>query len=176
MLDVELLKENSRYNVNRIVRMVEENPDLVKELVDLAIRNNVVLSMRASWVLTHCYDSKRGLIQPYIKKLAEATPNLPHTGSRRNILRILMHEHIPEELQVYLFDHCLQWIVSKKEPIAVKANAMEILYNIAMEQPDLKNEVIPVILDILPNGSMGVISRGKKILRKLGFDPDSVDF
>lgn len=176
MLAAELLKENSRYNVNRIVRMVEEDPDLVRELVSFSIQNNVVLSMRASWVLTHCYDSMPEIIQPYIDELVKATPHLPHTGSRRNILRILMCEPIPEELQVFLFDHCLQWIVSKKEPIAVKANAMEILYNIAMEQPDLKNEVIPVILDIIPNGSMGVISRGKKILRKLGFDPDDVDF
>lgn len=176
LLASELLKENSRYNVNRIVRIVEEDPGLVKELVGFSVQRNVVLSMRASWVLTHCYDSMPDLIQPYIEVLVKASPGLVHTGTRRNVLRMLMNEKIPEDLQGFLFDQCLNWIISKKEPIAVKANAMEILGNIVKEQPDLKNEVIPLLLDIIPNGSMGIISRAKKILLKLGINPADSDY
>lgn len=176
MLTYELLKENSKYNVNRIVKMVKENPDLFNELVILTLQQNVKVSLRASWVLTHCCDKMPELLAPHIESLINASPYFLHTGVRRNVLRMLSKTLIPEELQVFLFDHCLQWVISKKEPVAVKVFAMEILANIAMVEPDLKNEVIPVINDIIPHGTIGILSRGKKILRKLGTEPDDMIF
>jgi hypothetical protein len=110
-----------------------------------------------------------GIISPFVADLIKALPNFLHTGIRRNILKIFTTEPIPEDYQVFMFDHCLDWVISKKEPIAVKAYAMDILVNIAMQEPDLKNEVIPVILDIMPGGSAGVKARGIKMLKKLGF-------
>lgn len=174
-LVTELLKENSRRNVNRIVKMAEENPELVKDLVALTIRKEVKVPMRSSWVLTHCYDSSPEIVKPYISDLIKASPNFLHTGIRRNILRILVCEEIPDDLKVFMFDHCLEWVISKKEPIAVKAHAMEILANIAQQEPDFKNEVIPIILDIMPNGSMGIRSRAKKVLKKLGYWEEEID-
>jgi hypothetical protein len=167
-LVTELLYENSRYNVNRIVRMVEENPDLIGKLVQLTLRKDFKIPARASWVLTHCYDTMPELVRPYLKELILATPEFLHTGTRRNILRILSFEEIPEESQVFLLDHCLQWLISKKEPIAVKAHAMGILSNLALKEPDLKNEIIPVLLDILPDASMGIRARARQVLKKMG--------
>lgn len=171
-LVTELLYENSRNNVNRIVRMVEENPDLARQLVQLTLRKEVKVPARASWVLTHIYDTMPELVQPYISELIKATPDFLHTGTRRNILRILSFEDIPEEWQVFLLDHCLEWLISKKEPIAVKAHAMGILSNLAQREPDLKNEIIPVLLDILPDASMGIRARAKQVLKKLGEEYD----
>lgn len=165
----EILKENSRFNVNRVVKLVTENPALVPELVELTLSSNVTKQLRASWILTNCYKALSNYFTPYIGKLIEALPGFIHTGARRNILRIFREEPVPEEYQVFLFDHCLEWLISKKEPIAVKAFAMDVLTNIAMKEPDLKNEIIPVILDIMPNGSAGIYSRGKKVLKKLGY-------
>lgn len=165
----EILQENSRFNVNRVVKIVIENPALISELVELVLSSNVTRQLRASWILSNCYEALPGYFEPYIGKLIEAMPGFIHTGARRNILRIFRFEPVPEEYQVFLFDHCLEWVISKKEPIAVKAFAMDVLTNIAIKEPDLKNEVIPVILDIMPTGSAGIYSRGKKVLKKLGY-------
>lgn len=168
----ELLKTSSLTNINKIVTMVENDPELVKILISITVGNGNEMSMRASWVLSHCYDKMPEVVKPFLSNLIKASPHFTHTGTRRNILRILSFEKIDENDQVFLFDHCLEWVISKKEPIAVRANAMEILANIAMQQPDLKNEVIPVILDIIPHGSMGLKSKGRKVLKKLGFYHD----
>jgi hypothetical protein len=165
----EILKENSRYNVNRVVRIIEEDPDLIKELVSLTLMKDVRIPSRASWILSHCNESMPGIVAPFAADLIKALPFFQHTGTRRNILKIFTTEPIPEDYQVFMFDHCLEWVISKKEPIAVKAYAMDILVNIAMQEPDLKNEVIPVILDVMPHGSAGVKARGIKMLKKLGF-------
>jgi hypothetical protein len=166
----EILKENSRFNVNRVVKIVVENPALIKELIELTLSKNITIQLRASWILTNCYEALQEYFAPNIGMLIEALPGFIHTGARRNILRIFRFEPVPEQYQVFLFDHCLQWLISKKEPIAVKAFAMDVLTNIAMKEPDLKNEIIPVILDIMPNGSAGIYSRGKKVLKKLGYN------
>ncbi len=165
----EILKENSRYNVNRVVHIIEENPDLIKDLVSLTLMKDVRIPARASWIMCHCHESMPGIVSPFAAEIIEALPTFLHTGTRRNILKIFITEPIPEDYQVFMFDHCLDWMVSKKEPIAVKAYAMDILVNIAMQEPDLKNEVIPLILDVMPNGSAGVKARGIKMLKKLGF-------
>lgn len=165
----EILKENSRFNVNRVVRLIEENPSLVGELVSLILLREVATPARASWILCHCHSAMPGCVSPFSRELMDALPHYLHTGTRRNILKIFITEPIPEDYQVFIFDHCLEWVISKKEPIAVKAYAMDILVNIAMKEPDLKNEVIPLILDIMPNGSAGIKARGVKMLKKLGF-------
>lgn len=163
----DLLKESSVTNVKRIVSRVEENPGLIKQLVDITLKNNAA-SLKASWALTHCHDKMPRLLQPYIEELIKAAPGFSHTGTRRSVLRILAAVDIPEDYQVFMFDHCLQWVISRKEPVAVKVHAIEILTNIALLEPDLKNEVIPVILDVMPHGTAALKARGKSALKKLG--------
>ncbi len=176
-LAIELLKENSRNNVDRIVAMVMEDPVLINQLVRFTIQGNIKVSQRASWVLTHCCDLDPELLTPHLEELLVASPNFLHSGVRRNVLRMFVNQPIPEQLQGILYDLCIQWIISKKEPIAVKANAMDILANLAVEQPDFKNEVVPLIMDIIPHGSAGIKAKGINMLRKLGLkDIDRTDF
>lgn len=164
----ELLKENSRYNVNRIVKMVSEEPTLFRDLIQLTLGGNTKIALRASWVVTHAYDSYPELVSPFVHELIGALPGFAHTGIRRNILRIFLSGPIPEKLQGKLYDDCTKWVISKKEPIAVKANAMEILVRFALEEPDLKNEVIPLIYDTMSHGSIGIKAKGKNVLHRLG--------
>lgn len=164
----EMLKDASIYTVKEIVKIVAEHPEKVKDLVKLTLTNKGSVSLRAAWTLTHCHEEMPHLLEPYVVELLSACPDFTQTGARRSILKIMSTVTIPDDYKVFLFDHCLQWLISKKEPIAVKAYAMDILTNIAIEEPDLKNEVIPAILDVMPNGSKGIRAKGKIMLKKLG--------
>jgi hypothetical protein len=171
---VELLKDASIYTVKKIVKMAEEDPEVIGNLVKLTFLNKGSVSLRAVWTLTHCHESMPESLKPYIVQLIEATPDFAHAGMRRSALKILSAETIPEDYQVFMFDYCLQWLISKKEPIAVKAYAMDILTNISMQEPDLKNEVALAILDIMPHGSKGIQAKGRKVLKKLGVEIDEI--
>lgn len=171
---VEMLKDASVRTVKKIVKMAEDDPALIKELINLTFQNKGSVSLRAIWTLTHCQDSLPELLQPYLITLIEACPSFSHAGMRRSALKIISAENIPEDYQVFMFDHCIQWLISKKESIAVKAYAMDILTNMAMQEPDLKNEVAMVILDILPHGSKGIQAKGRKMLRKLGVEIENL--
>ena len=44
---------------------------------------------------------------------------------------------------------------------------MQVLYNMSLIYPELKNELIFSIEEIIPNATPGVKNRGKNILKKL---------
>jgi hypothetical protein len=62
---------------------------------------------------------------------------------------------------------CFGYLSDPKEPIAVRVFSMTVLANMAKENPELKNEIIPIIEDQLPFGSAGFRSRGTKVLKIL---------
>ena len=56
---------------------------------------------------------------------------------------------------------------SYTEPFAVKAFSMTIIYNLTKKYPDIVPELKASITALLPNGSMGIKSRGNKILKAI---------
>ncbi len=74
---------------------------------------------------------------------------------------------IPEELLGLTAELCFNFLNSGQESIAVKANAMTVLFNIVKKYPDLKEELKITIEEQLPFGSTGFKNRGSKILKAL---------
>lgn len=86
---------------------------------------------------------------------------------KRNTLRFLQDLAIPKQWQGRVADLCFNYLTSQAEPIAVKVFAMKVLANLAMENSELKNELIPIIEDQMPFGSAGFRNRGARILKQL---------
>jgi hypothetical protein len=85
---------------------------------------------------------------------------------KRNLLRALQFVKVPSRYQGRIADCCFAFLTGK-EPIAIKVFAMTVLANLAAENHELKNEIIPIIESQLPFGSAGFISRARKVLRQL---------
>jgi len=80
---------------------------------------------------------------------------------------MLSRHEIPEELLVQVVDRCFE-LLSPAEPIAVRVNAMQVLFNISQREPDFKQELTAVLEGLLEEGgSAGFINRTEKLLRKL---------
>ncbi len=98
-----------------------------------------------------------------------------HVAIKRNIVRLLQFQEIPEENQSKLFDHCMQFIRSPEEPIAIKAFSMGIVANLFRHFPELSQEAIICIEDLLSlDVSPGIKARGKGVLKKLYVLNDSL--
>ena len=120
-------------------------------------------------VVSSVFDHSPELIMPYVNKLIEnLNQDQHHIAIKRNSIRILQFIEIPEDKTAELFDHCLENLNSVKEPIAVKAFSMTVLFNICKSFPELKYEVIPLLeLELKRNESAGVLNRGKKMLKAI---------
>jgi hypothetical protein len=113
-------------------------------------------------------DQAPELIIDYIPKIIEQLKVEKSDGKKRHLLKLISLKEIPDLYLGFLTDFCITIFTSSKEPIAVRVHAMQILGNIAMKEPDLKPEIALIMEHEMENhGSAGIVSRCKKILKKL---------
>ncbi|MFY0626630.1 MAG: hypothetical protein JXR07_10055 [Reichenbachiella sp.] len=166
-LKTELAKPRSTNQVRKIAAFIGSDPDLFHELMEVFFGTEHRQTQLAAHIMSHCFDNFKELIEPYIPQLIENLTANPEVSIKRNTVRILQDQDIPEEYQGQLYDSCFQYLVSSNEPIAVKAFSMTIAANMASIYPELKNELKPVIEEQILYGSPGLKSRGKKTLKHL---------
>ena len=138
-----------------------------ESLLDIALHENDPLAWRAAWILDGSDEQCPGMAAGFISAIIQALPDISSKGSIRSLLRLLCRYDIPMEQQGILIDLCFKYMISALYPVAVKVHAMQILYNHVLIYPELKEELVAVILDQEANNSIGFKSRGKRLLKKL---------
>lgn len=174
--------------INRMMSMQEaewiatsaiENPQIFNKLLEYSFSSDKKLGFRASWTLTKVCDKFPELIYPYITDIINRLDKIDNESTQRSFLRIISLSdmlRISEKEHGILAEHCFAALRSGFSAIAIKAYSMEILYNIAVIYPELRNELSATINLLEGEGSAGIIARGTMILKKLAnipIDPKS---
>ena len=163
----QIANEHSKQNAVRVAAYIGGDREKFDELMQIFFSDEKKMVNRAAWVMSHAVDKYPHLIVPYIGEFIPMLKSHKLVAVRRNIARVLQYVNIPEEYQGELVNICFDILLNPKDALAVQAFSMTILYNITLEQPELKDELILVIEDMLPNGSPGIKSRGKKTIKAL---------
>jgi 8-oxo-dGTP diphosphatase len=171
--------EELKEMVNRMINMKEaewiatsaiENPAIFDRLLSFSFSDDSKLAFRASWTLTKVCDKYPDLIYPHLGMIIESLETLENESARRSFLRIISLsdiEMIGEKYHGMLAEHCFSLLRSGFSAIAVKAYSMEILYKLVLKYPELRNELAETIKMLQPEGSAGILSRARQILKKL---------
>ena len=136
-------------------------------LLQLALHEKDPVAWRACWILDGSDEKKPGLARKHIPKIVRALAELESKGTLRSLLRLLSRYDIPEEEQGLLIDLCFSYLVSELYPVAVKAHAMQIIYNHVLLYPELKGEFTAVIEDQAENNSVGFKARGNILIKQM---------
>lgn len=169
---LELLnKHPSKAHMKMICGLLMKDEQLFPLVFEIIRQGDVQSAMRAAWLLSNLYDLEAEALLPYQQQMIQAVLATESDSVRRSLLRIiesgrLSHDQDDEQLG-RLFDTCLRWMVSECHAIAVRCNAMQVLYRICLIEPDLAPEVILNIETLIAHGSAGFQSRGKKIIAAL---------
>ncbi len=166
-LTEELLKEHSKANSMVIANYIDNDQDLFDELMVLFLGADYRISQRAAMVLGHCAEKYPGLIKKHLKSMVQNLRNDVNDAVKRNTVRVLQFIEIPDDLAGTTTDICFNILRSHKEPIAVKAFSMTVLFNLTKQYPELADELRMTIDDMLPYGSAGIVSRGNAVLKDL---------
>ncbi|MCX6255696.1 MAG: (deoxy)nucleoside triphosphate pyrophosphohydrolase [Bacteroidia bacterium] len=153
-----------------------ENPAIFMKLYEYSFSSDKHLSFRASWTLSKVCDRYPDLIYPYLPQIVDSLGKIDNESTLRSFLRILSlsdPEKINPRQQGILADFCFNLLHSGFSAIAVKAYSMEILYKLVLIYPELANELSTSILILMEEGSAGISSRGRMILKKLAEIPIS---
>jgi 8-oxo-dGTP diphosphatase len=151
-----------------------ENPATFMKLLEYSLSADKSLSFRASWTLTKVCDRFPEIIYPYLDQIVETLCKLENESTVRSFLRIVSLsdlEKINSHQQGLLTDFCFLKLNSGISAIAVKAYAMEILYKLTLVYPELANELSASISILMEDGSAGITSRGRTILKRLAEIP-----
>lgn len=148
-----------------------EKSAVFSSLLDYSFSDDARLAFRASWTLTKVCDRYPDLIYPHLDAIVEKLGKLNNESTLRSFLRIISLsdiEKISGRNHGILADLCFSLLRSGFSAIAIKAHSMEILYRLAGKYPELRHELRVSINMIQPEGSAGILARGRQILKKLG--------
>lgn len=142
--------------------------DFLPILMDIALTGSNRQSWRAAWIADKINEQQPGIVANWIAPITEALSGLNHSGKKRQFLKLISLYPISADNQSFLVDYCLQTLDESSEPPAVKAHAMQILYNISETQPGLKEELL-AIMEFLNEiqESPGIKARARRLAEKL---------
>jgi len=148
-------------------RAVNADKELFNQLYELIFSDDHRLSWRAAWIIDSASEDYPELISDKIPEIIQALISTKNGSLKRHFTRILSRYLIPGQYLVVCVNRCFE-LLTPSEPPAVRVNAMQVLYNISQQIPDLKGELISVIANLMDEGgSAGFRNRAEKLLRKL---------
>jgi hypothetical protein len=162
-----LMQELSRRHMERVARHIGNDTEAFGQLMNIVLHGYPPVVQRAAWVMEICWEEDPKLFLPYIAIAVDSLPRFMNDGVKRQIVKILAAQDIPESQQGKLADLCFEWVQSATVPVAIKVHCMQILANLAANYPELSIELQAVIREQIPRNSVGFSSRGKKILKQL---------
>ena len=140
---------------------------LFNQLFELVFSDNQPLAWRACWIVDGASELNPALMNDKLPRIITSFISTQNESLKRHFARILCRFPIPEEYQGVVVNRCFDLLVPV-EPAAVRVNAMQLLFNISGQIPDLKNELISVIEGLIDEGgSVGFLNRSVKLLRRL---------
>ena len=137
-LKEELLKEFSKKYVFNLAKKIGPDQERFDELIMLFLHDEYRVTQRAAWVLSHCVDNHPWLLEKHLEPIILNLQNDINDAVKRNTVRVLQFMEIPEDLMGILADACFKFLNSGKEPVAIKAHSMTILYNITRKFTRIK--------------------------------------
>jgi 8-oxo-dGTP diphosphatase len=147
-----------------------DNPALFRKMLEYSMSGDRKLAFRASWILSKACDIKPCIVYPYLSGIIELLGKTDNESVLRSFLRIISlsdHGRISPTDHGRLAEFSFRSLNSGNSAIAIKAYSMEILYRLTLIYPEFAAELAGSIMRMMEEGSGGIVSRGKMILKKL---------
>ncbi|MCX6145534.1 MAG: hypothetical protein NTZ35_20190 [Ignavibacteriales bacterium] len=173
-LQAEILKEHSKRQTVRIAKWIGPDKRRFRQLMELLLHGDRLVTQRAAWILSSCYEFHPQLITPWLPALLKKMQERDvHDALKRNVVRGLACIDIPKPLLGTVVSLCFEYLNSVDAPIAVKVHAMTVLQRVTKQVPDLKHELQTSIELMIPYVGPALRARGKIVIKQLVRDQNT---
>lgn len=153
--------------VNVWKRVVLSDEKLFEYLFQLVFSHDLRVAWRSCWIIDHASKDHPELLANKLPEMINGLLTMTNVSLKRQFTRILCRYQIPEIYLGVLINRCFE-LLAPSEAIAVRANAMQLLFNISRDIPDLKGELTLVIENLIEEGgSAGFLNRSHRLLHQL---------
>jgi hypothetical protein len=165
----DLIPDSSRKTADLAAGVIAGNQKLFDQMLALALDEKGTLSMRASRVVSLAAVGNPGLISKHLDLLVRRLKDIQHKGVKRGVLKTLLEGSFDydEDTAGYLVQACFLFFNDSMEEVAIKAYALDLLYLAVQDYPELKEELIASIDLAMPQFSMAMKNRSRKIRDRL---------
>jgi hypothetical protein len=148
-------------------RALNANTALFNRLFEYVFSEDQRLAWRSCWIIDCVSEDFPELLYPKLPKIIEGFLTTKDGSLKRHFTRILCRYQIPSEYLGVIVNRSFE-LLGPYEPTSVRVHAMQLLFNIAQHENDLKGELISVIEQLIDvGGSTGFHNRSSKLLRQL---------
>ena len=142
-----------------------DHPSEIKYLAELALDETRHENWRAAWALDKINVRYPDLIASYIPMIIKELKKIKNKSKLRHFLKLISLHPIPVKSQGFLFNYCTDCFTSPAFPVAVKAHALQVLYEISKDIPELKQELVHIIkTEVELHATAGIKARSRNIL------------
>lgn len=157
--------------MDMLVELASARQELVAKLWNIYFSGEEPYSRKAAWVLDTGSEKNNAWIEPHLETLVSKLSGFTHDAQIRHGLRMISRVRIAEMQKAEVINFCFDQLLSSGTAVAVKFHAMNILYDLSWEYPEIKHELADCIEFQMLEGTPGFKSIGKKILIKLSRQP-----
>ena len=151
------------------VRAIEENPDSIRDILNLCFLEKYPLSMRAARALQLYCEIHPEEIYPFLDEAVEKTIQSKIKGVRHNFLKIFAEFIDINKITDPgpLLNTCFEWLLNRNITPAIKIHAMGVIYKLGLKEPVLLQELAATIEIIMDESEISMKTCGRKMLKKI---------
>jgi hypothetical protein len=137
------------------------------KVYEMMFSKDAKVAWRSAWIIDCSSEDYPELLEPHLTEIISHFFGTNNSSLLRIYTRMLSRYRLPEEFLGKIIDRCYS-LISPLHPVAVRVNAMQVLYNIAVQEPDLKPELLIAIDGIIEEGgTAGLMNKAEKLYKKL---------
>ncbi|WP_183561233.1 hypothetical protein [Mucilaginibacter sp. SP1R1] len=178
----QLIKEISatigKTKVVELSRILKKEQFSLYNLIDITFNPDPHIAFRAAWILENIFLTKPESYVNEMEYLISRFKEIDNPSCMRHYTKIVMHitdikapETIKQKLQTInlepVIEQLFDWMINPKIKVAVKVFAGRALFNLKDLRPWIAEELAGQLQYLMRDGSAGIQSRGKKILKRL---------
>jgi hypothetical protein len=151
------------------VRAIEENPDSIRDILDLCFLEKYPLSMRAARAMQLYCEKHPEAIYPFLDEAVEKTIRSSIKGVRHNFLKVFA-EYIDINKITDpgpLLNTCFAWLLDRSITPAIKIHSMGVIYKLGQNEPVLLHELAETIEIIMDESEISMKTCGRKMLKRI---------
>jgi hypothetical protein len=168
------IEQSSAHKLNResIKDYVIQNPEKLKYLIEIGLRENDKIHHKACWIWELTFETDLSLITPFLDEIVHKITAYKNDSAIRPISKICMFLsksktiRLTENQETKIIEVCLDWLIQDKK-VATKAYSMRALYNFGKKHKWINEELRTILSQDYPSHSAAYKAAAKNILKKL---------
>lgn len=153
---------------SQVIDFVGDKQILFNSLISIYIEGPYRTTQMAAGPLTAIASKKPALLRPHFRRLINSLNDpAASTALKRNTIRMFQFVTIPSNRHGEVIEVCFNFLLSKKETIAVKVFAMTVVEILTRKRTEIRRELQIVIEDQLPYAGPAFRSRASRVLKQI---------